>query len=299
LGGVVFLAILVALFFYIFSSSKGELDVMTDPYTDVFIDSMFIGQTSGEGTLKLGGIKTGTHTVKLTNPCYGEFEQSKQFDSGKLVQIVYKPTQTEYAQNEFILDENELSRWDIPPAPAVWEIKSARPEDTSGRLHICDSERIGYPLGYIFQDFRMVFSLKLTNGRGAAWAVRMKDRDNYYLFYLLPKSAGPHRTDTFKAYVVRNGNLDLARPAVSPRNVPLGFTPEDEYFVTIEAKGNVITHIITSADTSDDWSYRFEDPDPANAFLCGRVGFRTVRDESFSIDELAVEVSKPGINLSN
>ena len=273
MAGLVFLAILVTFLIYLFSGSKGELDVIADPYTDVYLDNFFMGQTTAEGAFKLGGIKTGTHTIKLANSCYGEYEQTKQFDSGKLVQIFYKPTQTEYPQNEFIDEAGELTRWVIPAAPAVWEIKRVQEEDTSGRLHISQSEKIGYPTEYLFQDFIMTFSLKLTNGLGAAWVVRMKDQDNYYLFYLLPKRAGPHRTDTFKVYIVRDGNLQLAKPAVSPRNVPIDLTPDDEYFVKIEAKGNEINHTIISADAAYDWSFKFSNPDSASSFLCGRVGF--------------------------
>ena len=66
---------------YLFSGSKGELDVIADPYTDVYLDNFFMGQTTAEGAFKLGGIKTGTHTIKLANSCYGEYEQTKQFDS--------------------------------------------------------------------------------------------------------------------------------------------------------------------------------------------------------------------------
>ncbi|MGE0132869.1 MAG: toll/interleukin-1 receptor domain-containing protein [Blastocatellales bacterium] len=139
-------------------------------------------------------------------------------------------------------------------------------------------------------DFIMQFHLKLQNAGGAAWAVRVKDPNNYYFFYLAGPESGEEEQGYFYTYKVRDGSQPvLTKPAEKATMFKL--TPNDEYVIYVFAKGNEIAHKINpvsdsapmdSEDELDGWplGYFKDSNDP---FLEGSVGFLTWGQEKFSV----------------
>ncbi len=182
------------------------------------------------------------------------------------------------ATTEFYDEFRNLgNRWNVPPTG--WNINTRE-----GRLEIENQQQVGFLAGTYYDNFRVNFQLKLLNDAGAAWALRVKDSDNYYLFYL--SGPGGNYPNRFVTYVVRNGKFKLPE---YDKFVPFPLTLKNggEYDVEIKADGNQISHTITPADTGEPVKLdTFSDPN--NTFAFGGFGFRTVGIEKFSVDDLYV-----------
>jgi hypothetical protein len=262
-----------------------DLVVTTDPVVAVYVDDRHYGETAADGTLKVS-IPLGPHDVKLEKYGFETFKEKDNFQfrspvtlSRKLVPVA---NSAEFHE-DFDIPEASKSRWSMPSSG--WKLEN-------GRFYIENCPNLAYPKGLNYRDFTMAFHLKIGNGIGAAWALRVKDSGNYYLFYLTgPGSDFPNR---FLTYIVRDNKFDPKNPNDS---VPLIFRLEagGEYTVDITATGNVISHIITSSKTGKA-SPSGELKDNDNTFYFGDVGFRTIGAESFSVDEIYVRPPsvKPG-----
>ena len=173
----------------------------------------------------------------------------------------------------------DVERWTVPPSG--WDIRGER-------LFIAQQPRVGYVTKLAADDFTMVFHLKLENAVGAAWALRIRDPDNYYLFHLSGAAGSQTATSYFSMYIVRDGKLG---EAVSRIPVTKQLRAGGEYTVNITAKANEIIHLLSSAD--DPSTDPLGDPlgyfkDESNLYSNGGIGFRSVGAEQFSIDELYV-----------
>lgn len=265
---------------YIWSPSLkravAELTVKTEPKTKVYIDGEFKGDTTADGTLKVSDVALGKREVKLVKEFYEEHKESREFEFGKPVPLTVKlkPVPTSAMFDE-LFDVVNTDRWTMPKTGG-FEIKG-------GRLYIADTPGIISPTNIRYRDFEMSFHLKLENEGGAAWALRAKDQNNYYLFYLSgPKGQFPNQ---FVSYVVRDNKFDATKYfSISPIITPL--KAGGQYTITVKATGNKIEQYIISADKGESVPLAFFDN--ASEFELGGIGFRTVRSERYSIDELYV-----------
>jgi hypothetical protein len=254
-----------------------DLNVTTEPDTTVYVDGEEKGKTPADGKLKVAGIKIGQHQIKLVKDGFEEYAETDPFEFHKAVPLTRKlvpiPTSAEFSDD---FDVPNLSKWQAPPAG--WTMKS-------GRLFIQNAPDVGYPKKLVYRDFEMNFDLKLANDGGAAWAVRIKDSKNYYLFYLSgPAGLFPNR---FVTYIVKDGKFDPNSP-VSSVSVLVKLKAGDEYAINIHGTANVIEQTITPTTTGVKINLgAFKDPD--SLFSYGDVGFRTVAKESFSVDDLYVQ----------
>lgn len=254
------------------------MKVSTDPGTSIYIDGDFQGDSTENGILEVKDVRIGTHEVKLVKDGYVEYKETRAFDFGKPVDVAHRlvplPTSAEFSDD---FDVN-LMKW---AQPAGWKL-------ATGRLAVVNCVTLGSAKGITYRDFVMAFHLKLEDGRGAAWAVRAKDPNNYYLFYLSgPKGLFPNR---FSTYVVKDGKLDPTNPVQS---VPVitNLTVGGQYQIEIRGTKDVIEHTVTPTETGRPEPLGvFQDPD--KTFLYGGIGFRSVGPEQFSIDELYVQPVK-------
>jgi hypothetical protein len=252
-----------------------ELTVSTDSKVTVYFDGKQVGSTPADGKLKYIA-ELGPHQVKLVKEDYEEYATTIDFKyrrpepvDKKLVPL---PTSAEFSDD---FDVAKPYLWTMPPSGITFK---------EGRLQLENATSLGSPTNIRYRDFEMSFHLKLTNGGGAAWAVRVKDSGNYYLFYLSgPEGKFPNR---FNTYIVRNNEFDPTRFFRSD-NLSERLTAGGQYEIVIKATGNKIEHKITPANTGKPTNLGFFD-DPNSTFLLGGIGFRTVASERFSIDDLFV-----------
>ena len=257
-------------------AALATLTVRTLPDTAVFVDGEPKGKTPSSGSLTLNDVKLGMHEVKLVKDTYVEFKRNENFEFEKPVTIDAKleplPNSAEFSD---LFDIN-LKRWTVPASG--WTLKT-------GRLHLANAG-FGFPTGINYRDIgAMAFHLRLENGGGAAWGLRAKDPNNYYLFYLSgPKGLFPN---TFNTYIVKNGALDLQDP-ISSVPVVENLRQGGEYTIEIKVIGNILEHTIIPAATGIPIKLGvFEDS--SNTYSFGGLGFRTVATEQFSVDELFVQ----------
>jgi Adenylate and Guanylate cyclase catalytic domain len=177
-----------------------------------------------------------------------------------------------------------LDRWAKPASGSGWAI-------TNGRLELKDQQEIIWAPDVYVEDFAMQFHLKLINDGGAAWALRVQeDVKNYYLFYLSgPGGLSPNR---FITYLVRNGiRNQIGAVAIVPHLEAGG-----EYRIEIAVRKNEFIHKIRVNNMAgefapDEIGRVFNlawEKEPTNAFARGSIGFLTINQERFQVDDLDV-----------
>ncbi|HEY6330352.1 MAG TPA: PEGA domain-containing protein [Blastocatellia bacterium] len=262
---------------FIPEKAVGDLNVSTDPDTTVYVDGEEKGRTPANGALNVPAIKVGAHEIKLVKDGFEEYSETDTFEFKKTVPLAKKlvpiPTSAEFSDN---FDIPNLSKWQAPGTG--WTMKS-------GRLYIANAPAVGFPKNIVYRDFIENFYLQLVNGGGAAWAVRIKDANDYYLFYLSgPTGLFPNK---FLTYIVKDGKFDPNSPSDS-ESVPVDLKAGQSYTINIHATMNVIEQSITPNSTGVTTNLgAFKDPN--NSFSYGDIGFRTVGKESFAVDDLYVQ----------
>jgi hypothetical protein len=264
-----------------------DLDIQTDADTAIYVDNEPKGVTTSDGKLKRSDIKIGQHEVRLVKNGYEEYKRAFNFEFRKPVKVnetlVPKRPSTDFHDEFEVVD---ASRWTMATGGTKIE---------SGRLRVLNSPSLCYATNTFYWDFTMQFNLKFSNNAGAAWVVRAKDPNNYYLFYL--SSSQGKIPNKFLTYIVHNNTFDPMKP-VDSVNIVISAQKGDEYTVRIEANKNVINHvIIPSAMNATDKKNRLVGEevqlgtftDKNNSFLYGGFGFRSVGTENFSVDDLYVK----------
>lgn len=168
-----------------------------------------------------------------------------------------------------------LQAWTHPPNWAVGD----------GMLQLEEAPELGILTDKRFRDFTMSFQVKLSNGGGAAWALRA-NAENYYLFYLSgPKGVQPNK---FVTYLSRGDKLDQVGTAF---NLIRPLVEGGIYTISIKAEKNNFFHHIR-IDSVPDGQFEGEEyklgeySDPADTFPNGTIGFRTFASEKFSVADL-------------
>ena len=253
-----------------------QVTIATDPKTSVYFDGKPVGTTPADGVLKQF-VELGKHELKLVKDDFEEYAITLYAEYGKPRRIEKKlvplPTSAEFSDD-----------FDVPN-PDLWTMPSSGARFAEGRLQLDNATTLCTPGKVRYRDFDMHFHLKLDNAAGAAWALRIRDSNDFYLFYLSgPEGLFPE--GRFCTYIVRNNQFDPMKPfPSSPIIVKL--VRGGQYEIHITAKGNRIEHQIKSEETGKPENLGFFE-DPNNTFLLGGIGFRTVGREKFSIDDLFV-----------
>lgn len=171
------------------------------------------------------------------------------------------------------------NEWFIP-ATASYEV----PTDVGDSLlKIVKAPEPIYPKGYAYSDFIMTFHLRMNNGRGAAWVIRGKDEENYYLFHL-NGPGDPALPQKLYFYVVKGGTRTPVHESDTNNLQNFVFDPKLQYTVCVSVHNGDIQCVIKS-NRGHKYKPTYEDP---KEFATGYVGFRTVSDEEFSIDEIYI-----------
>src|SRR5262249_48120297 len=109
-------------------------------------------------------------------------------------------------------------KWAMPPAGFSIKFEQQKNGKKNGRLYVENASAIGAPAKTVYREFYMNFDLKLVNAGGAAWAVRAKDPNNYYLFYLSGNDG--LYPGGFWTYIVKDSSSDQSKQ-VDSNPVPI------------------------------------------------------------------------------
>jgi hypothetical protein len=165
-------------------------------------------------------------------------------------------------------------------------------------LQIEESPEVGFLNDHRFRDFTMNFQVTLSNGGGAAWALRVSD-EGYYLFYLSgPKGMQPNRFVTYLAH--ENEGVDKMDQVGTAFNTVRPLQEGGVYTIFVKAEKNNFFHQIR-IDSAPDGQFDGEThslgtySDSKDTFPSGSVGFRTFASEKFSVADLFIY--PPGTKL--
>ncbi len=187
------------------------------------------------------------------------------------------PLTTSAVREEFL----NLQAWEHPQNWAVG----------ATMLQIEESPEVGFLGDHRFRDFTMNFQVTLSNGGGAAWALRVND-EGYYLFYLSgPKGVQPNR---FVTYLVREDESgDKMDQVGTAFNTVRPLQEGGVYTIFVKAEKNNFFHQIR-IDSAPDGQFEGEThslgtySDSKDTFPNGSVGFRTFASEKFAVADLFI-----------
>jgi hypothetical protein len=253
-----------------FVAAVVNLTIKSEPGSSIYIDNEFQGRTAENGELKImNKLRPGEHQIRAEKDKYEPARLVKRFDVGdanvdlKLKRVVFSD---DFADT-FL---GGAASWD---APKEWKVEPGRLTvrgTTPGAGLVKDKE---------YADFKMEFDTKFVNGKGAAWIVRARDRQNYYLFQLMgPKGAA---RNTFHSYICQNGQLRLLRP---PEFLALDLSrPDDSFHIIIEARGTQIKHSIEVTSAPKAGGAQPLSVITDSTISHGTVGFGTKDNEEFVV----------------
>lgn len=205
------------------------------------------------------------------------------FPRGKSDKSALPPLTTSPVREQFY----NLQAWNHPPN---WSVGAEL-------LHVEESTQLGFLTGKNFRDFEMKFQVTLTDGAGAAWALRVSDK-GYYLFYLSgPKGMHPNK---FVTYLVRG---DKMKEVWTRREIVPPLQEGGLYTISIKVVENNFSHYIHIDDVPTDKllqeGFRHDldtYTDDEDTFPRGSVGFRSFAGEKFAVADLLIH--PPGTKSS-
>jgi caspase domain-containing protein/carboxypeptidase family protein len=263
-----------------------HLTIKSEPGAMIYIDNIAKASVKESGEIMIPGIEPGQHKIKAVKEGYDPAEATQLIDAGN-AEITLKLKSAAFSL-EFADDFREgLQSWF---APRTWQVSHEKGNFGAivsgpgvGLIKDMVNERPN-----IYKDFKMEFDVNFKNSKGAAWVVRYRDPQNYYLFQLIGrKGAAPNR---FRSYIFQNGQYRLLKPA-EPVPEDLG-QPNDQFHIIVEVKGAEIRHAIIANKAP-----KSGDPKPFSViqnlvFSQGAVGFGTIEDEEFLVRWIGIMPEK-------
>jgi hypothetical protein len=248
--------------------------VRSEPGATIFIDGNMEGRVEPNGVLKVStGYKPGEHTIKAE---LDKFEPSIVSGTYKAGEQPVEVRLTKFKSSPELGESfrDGTSFWDAPPQ---WRA-------VPGKLSVTGSG-VGLVKGHFYDDFTMTFDVIFTNGKGAAWIIRARDKQNFYLFQITGQGAVGQKT--FRSFIYKNGQPMPLSPAVAI--VEDLNRPGDSFVIKVEVKGNSIKHFITVGSNP-----RADDPQPLgfitdNTFSHGAIGFTSKDGEEFIVQFINVK----------
>jgi PEGA domain len=260
--------------------SSATLTIKSLPDAQVYVDNMEKGVVQPDGILVIPGLLPSTHTLRVSHEGYETVEKTLRLTLAdrhpvETIELIPVAESGEVSENF----TTGITKWIVP---ANWKL------DQRG-LHISGNQP-GLFKGTAekrnhntYRDFDLDFDVRFTNGRGAAWVARAKDKDNYYLFELTTARGGAKRL--FNFYLCQNGQCNLKD---SQKVVEVLEKPDDSYHIKLEARGARFAHKIRVLSTP-----RSDDPQPLgtfqdDTFSHGGIGFRTVNGAEMLLQNLVI-----------
>ncbi|HZS05359.1 MAG TPA: carboxypeptidase-like regulatory domain-containing protein [Blastocatellia bacterium] len=265
-----------------------RLTVQTMPGALVMIDGALKGKAEADGKvlIKYELDKASEHSISIALLGYQDWVTREMLTPGaKNITAKLEPIVTSAGVSDTF---DDLSLWS---APASWKLAPVKmPNGRDNRKLTVSGEQLGVPKGTLYRDFDGLFEIRLNDGRGATWAMRIdKSGRNYYLFHLAgPKSETPKK---FYTYLVKDGQMTQVS---TPIPVIADLNQKDSYTIRLSVRGHRIQHWIVSNSTGEenDLGIYTDISDTKNSYLYGTFGFRSLKGETFTVDDFSIQPAK-------
>jgi len=248
---------------------SGKLDPATVTLTinsvsgaSVYVDNIEKGVVQPKGQITVEQLLPGTHTVRLIKEGYQNWE----------TQITLSPENDKLAVDAPLvpIPTSKEGSWEPSQSQMKWSLGSANWKVDKSGVHI-SGEGVGLFATErsrefnSYRDFILRFDVQLTNGEGAVWVVRAKDRNNYYLFELKTSD----RSELVFS-LCRDGKCGM----LDSKPVPVKIGKGESATITLEAHGEKFkVWLSTSSTPSDDEKGVVIGNFADNSFAVGGIGF--------------------------
>ncbi|HZS06302.1 MAG TPA: PEGA domain-containing protein [Blastocatellia bacterium] len=245
------------------------LTVRAKPNTRVYLNDEEKGIVQPDGSLAVPNLPPGAYKLRVLLDGYETVEKplSLALDNRKPVETIELTPIAESSEATDAFNQG-LAKWS--PTPAGWKIEKGSLRVGGSAVALFKDATESRPSN-VYRDFTWDFDVSFGNGKGAAWIVRAKDTQNYYLFELTTSKSSQQRK-LLNFYVCRNGRLELkdSRNVIEPIE-----KPGDSFHITVKATGNQFAHTISVASSPSPEAQplgTFTD----STFSYGGIGFQAV-----------------------
>jgi hypothetical protein len=261
-----------------FKPAVVNLIIKSEPGADVSVNESYSGRVAENGELRIfNKLGPGEHTIRVVKDKFETARLTKRFGVGEetLDMRLKRKVFSESFADQVV---GGAADWDLPK---TWQV-------TKGKLRVRGagaSATVGLLREKEYADFKAGFDLSFANGKGAAWVLRARDKQNYYLFQLMgPASAEPGK---FYSYIVEDGKIKQLRP---PEFVPLKLNAQGASFlISVEAKGSSINHFIELSNDPQVTGRRPLSVLKDSTFSSGTLGFTSKDGEEFIVQFVNIE----------
>lgn len=270
-----------------------RLTVESLPGALVMIDGALKGKVAADGRvlIKYELEQAAEHTISIALLGYQEWANREMISPGaKTITAKLEPVVTSAGVSDTF---DDLSLWHAPPNWKIVPVKMPNGKDNR-KLQV-SGEQTGVPKGTVYRDFDALFELRLADGKGASWAIKVnKSGNDYYLFHLTgPKADVPKK---FYTYLVKDGQMAQVS---TPIPVIADLKEKDSYTIEVQVRGYRIQHWITSNSAGErlDLGIYTDITNTKDSFLYGNFGFRSLKGETFTIDEFTLQPLKENVKV--
>jgi hypothetical protein len=251
--------------------ARVTLNLTSEPGARVYIENEEKATVPSDGDVAIQ-LTPGRHTLRVLKEGYQEWrkELTLSLENKTVAERAALVPVPNSAEGDW---QPSLGARKWRPQPAAWRF------DASGAL-VRGDQLVLFHTDVnrdfnTYRDFKIEFDVVFTNGNGASWVARAKDRNNYYIFEISgPRSGKP----VFNFYVCQDGKLELkdSRPIVEKID-----KPGESFHIIFEARGGRFDTrmIIASAPATKPHLIGISQDD---SFSYGGVGFRG-KDQSESL----------------
>jgi hypothetical protein len=261
-----------------------KLTVQGPPGATVLIDGAVQGKVRDDGTVRIDYQldRAAEHTITVELLGYQTWSKNELLAPGpRAITVKLDPVVTSAGLSDFF---DNLSLWN---APSSWKIVG----DARNKKLEVRGERLGTLRDKTYRDFVASFKIWLSDGKGATWAVRAdKDGRNCYLFHLAGPNSTTHTPKRFYTYLVKDGEAPVEVSTPIPVLVDLNQT--DSYSITVIVRDHTVKHIVANDQKVEESEGIWTDTTATkDKFLYGSFGFRALRGEVFTVDDLTLSLN--------
>jgi hypothetical protein len=265
-----------------------KLTIQCLPGASILIDGEFQGRVNADGQVRLDYRleQAAERTIAAELLGYQPWASKELLKPGpRAITIKLNPIITSTGTTDGF---ESLSQWH---APADWQLAKERVKELNiSKLRVSGGAP-GVLKDKLYKDFNAIFTVWLSDEKGATWIVRAsQDKRNYYLFHLTGLRASELTPRKLYTYRVKDGQISEVQP---PTPLTFDFKEKDVYDIRIEVRGHEITHVLTAHSNGEESKASFTDTlSDRDQFLYGTFGFLSFKGETFLVDDFTLEPVK-------
>lgn len=264
-----------------------KLAIQGPPGAIVLIDGAVQGRIGNDGKVNIDYQidKAAERTITVEQVGYQTWSSRELLSPGpRPLTVRLEPIVTSTGVSDFF---DTLSLWN--PSP-TWTLAN---DGRNKRLQV-KGEQLGVLKDKTYRDCQAVFTVWLTDGKGASWVIKAdKTGRSYYLFHLAGPSSTTHTPNRFYTYLIKDGAAPVEVSTPAPVLAKLSTTVS--YTINLSVQDYTVRHSIVSNETAetDDLGIWTDTSVTKDRFLYGTFGFRSLAGEVFIVDDFNIEPIQP------